>query len=118
MPNLARHVFLHPAARAIHPDWVAAADEQVNHLRAATTRWGSDDGFAALMGELRLAYEVLLLPDHGEQRLITWLPGDDATALALETAMDGSAAVSPARAPHHRVAARAVRLRHRSEGPG
>ena len=36
VPNLARHVFLHPDARTVYPDWVAAADEQVSRLRAAT----------------------------------------------------------------------------------
>lgn len=55
VPNLARHVFLHPVARTVYPDWVAAADEQVSRGRAATARWGDDDGFAALMDELRSA---------------------------------------------------------------
>ena len=33
------------------------------------------------LGRLRLNYEVLLLPDDvDEQRLITWLPADEATA--------------------------------------
>jgi transcriptional regulator with XRE-family HTH domain len=115
VPNLARHVFLHPSARTVYPDWMAAADEQVSRLRAATGRWGDDESFAALMdelrtapdfierwsvfattekrrgttrivcpdiGRLRLNYEVLLLPDDvDEQRLITWLPADDATAV-------------------------------------
>ena len=86
-------------------------------MRAAAARWGDDDGFAALMDDLRAVpdfirrwssfptsdrrrggtyiahpdlgnlhfnYEVLLLPDDVDgQRLITWLPGDDATGLAL-----------------------------------
>jgi hypothetical protein len=34
-------------------------------------------------GQLRLAFEVLLLPDDGDQRLITWMPADDQTAQAL-----------------------------------
>ena len=130
VPNLARHVFLHPAARAVYPDWVAVADEQVSRLRAATARWGDDDGFAALMNELRTApnfterwsivtttekrrgtsqvlhpdlgrlrlnYEVLRLPDDvDEQRLITWLPADDATAVALAHAGDTLVPTSPA----------------------
>jgi hypothetical protein len=117
VPNLARHVFLHPDARTVYPDWVTAADEQVSRLRAATARWGDDHDFAMLMDELRAApdfndrwsifattdkrrgtthivhpnlgrlrvnYEVLLLPDDiDEQRLITWLPADDATVTAL-----------------------------------
>ena len=59
VPNLARHVFLHPSARAVYPDWVAAADEQVSRLRAATTRWGDDHEFAALMDELRTAPDFI-----------------------------------------------------------
>jgi transcriptional regulator with XRE-family HTH domain len=53
VPNLARHVFLHPSARTVYSDWTAAADEQVGRLRAATGRWGDDESFAALMDELR-----------------------------------------------------------------
>jgi hypothetical protein len=116
-PNLARHVFLHPAARSVYPDWETAADEQVGRLRAASLRRSDDDGFTALMdelrttpefnarwsgfgtsekrrgmkhlrhphlGDLRLNYEELLLADEmDEQRLITWLPADDATHAAL-----------------------------------
>jgi transcriptional regulator with XRE-family HTH domain len=130
VPNLARHVFLHPDARTVYPDWGAAADEQISRLRAANARWGEDDAFTALMDELRTApefierwsifaatekrrgttrivhpdlgrlrfnYEVLLLPDDlDEQRLITWLPADDATALALARAGDTAVPTSPA----------------------
>jgi len=130
VPNLARHVFLHPAARTVYPDWTTAADEQVARLQAATNRWAGDDAFAALMdelrtapdfterwsrfaaserrrgvtqlrhpdiGRLRLNYEVLLLPDDvDEQRLITWLPADDATAVALAGTGDWAAPTSPA----------------------
>ncbi|MEA2972518.1 MAG: hypothetical protein QOG82_976 [Actinomycetota bacterium] len=117
VPNLARHVFLHPGGRTAYPEWQAAADEQVSRLRGASGRWGDDPSFAALMDELRTApdfvdrwsdfgtvekrrgtkrvahpdlgplrfnYEVLLLPDDDtEQRLVTWLPADNATAVAL-----------------------------------
>jgi transcriptional regulator with XRE-family HTH domain len=130
LPNLARHVFLHPQARTVYPDWMAAADEQVSRLRAAAARWGDDDDFKALMddlrtarefnerwslfaatekrrgtrriahpdlGPLRLNYEVLLLPDDvDEQRLITWLPADDATAAALSHVDDNAVPSSPA----------------------
>lgn len=130
VPNLARHVFLHPDARTFYPDWPGAADEQVSRLRAATARWGDDDGFAALMDELRSApdfverwsifaptekrrgtmrvvhpafgglrfnYEVLLLADDvDEQRLVTWLPADDATAAALARGGNMSFPTSPA----------------------
>jgi transcriptional regulator with XRE-family HTH domain len=129
-PNLARHVFLHPEARTIYPDWTSAADEQVSRLRAATTRWGDDHDFAILMDELRTApefnerwsifattdkrrgttrlahpdlgplrlnYEVLLLPDDiDDQRLITWLPADDVTAIALARTGDTAVPTSPA----------------------
>ncbi|MEY2453361.1 MAG: hypothetical protein QOD92_2935 [Acidimicrobiaceae bacterium] len=129
-PNLARHVFLHPSARTVYPDWVAAADEQVSRLRAATNRWGDDEGFVALMDELRAApdftdrwavfattekrrgtthivhpdlgrlhlnYEVLLLPDDiDEQRLVTWLPADEATATALAGIKSTAVPTSPA----------------------
>lgn len=130
MPNLARHVFLHPGARTIYPDWLAAADQQVSRLRAASARWGDDEGFAALMDELRdapgfaerwagfaatekrrgatrighpdlgglrFAYEELLLPDDvDEQRLVTWLPADDATSTAIAVTADGNVPTSPA----------------------
>ena len=129
-PNLARHVFLHPQARTVYPDWIAAADEQVSRLRAAAGRWGDDDDFKALiddlrtlpefnerwslfattekrrgtrliahpdLGRLRLNYEVLLLADDvDEQRLITWLPADDATANALSHVGDNAVPSSPA----------------------
>jgi transcriptional regulator with XRE-family HTH domain len=48
-------------------------------------------------GELRIAYDVLLLPDDGEQRLTTWLPADDATAHALDGLLDAATPSSPAR---------------------
>jgi transcriptional regulator with XRE-family HTH domain len=129
-PNLARHVFLHPNARTVYPDWTVTADEQVSRLRAATGRWGDDASFTALMnelrtvpafverwsifatsdkrrgttrivhpdlGRLRLNYEVLLLPDDVDgQRLITWLPADDATAAALARVGDTAVPTSPA----------------------
>jgi transcriptional regulator with XRE-family HTH domain len=57
--NLARHVFLHPSARAVYSDWVAVADQQVSRLRAAATRWGDDHEFAALIDELRTAPEFV-----------------------------------------------------------
>jgi len=129
VPNLARHVFLHPNARVVYPDWPAAADEQVIRLRVAGVRCADDGRLTELidelrqvpefatrwslftaserhrgttrlvhpeLGELRVAYEVLLLPDDGEQRLVTWLPADDATASALAAALDGAGPVSPA----------------------
>jgi transcriptional regulator with XRE-family HTH domain len=130
VPNLARHVFLHPSAPSVYPDWIVAADEQVSRLRAATDRAGDDEIFAALMAELRTApafverwsivpttekrrgtkrirhpdigalrlnYEVLLLPDDVEgQRLVTWLPADDATTNALARIGETAVPRSPA----------------------
>jgi transcriptional regulator with XRE-family HTH domain len=130
VPNLARHVFLDPSARAVYPAWEAVADEQVGRLRAAAARWGDDDSFVALInelrtapdfierwsslatpekrrgttriahpdiGELRLNYEELLLADDvDEQRLVTWLPADDATAAALARVGDAAVPTSPA----------------------
>jgi transcriptional regulator with XRE-family HTH domain len=50
------------------------------------------------LGALRFDYEVLLLaPDDDEQRLVTWLPADDATAVALAGTGDRAAPTSPAR---------------------
>ncbi|MEA3020815.1 MAG: hypothetical protein QOI47_2339 [Actinomycetota bacterium] len=129
-PNLARHVFLHPSAHTVYRDWIAAADEQVSRLQAASSRWGDDETFAALMdelrtapvfverwslfattekrrgttrivhpdaGRLRLDYEVLLLADDiDEQRLVTWLPADDATVHALTRTGDTAVPTSPA----------------------
>jgi transcriptional regulator with XRE-family HTH domain len=46
-------------------------------------------------GELRVAYDVLVLPD-GDQRLITWLPADEATAASLRGLLAGAAPASPA----------------------
>ena len=54
-PNLARHVFLHPSARTVYPDWLAVADQQVSRLRTASARWGDDHDFAALIDELQTA---------------------------------------------------------------
>ena len=49
------------------------------------------------LGRLRLDYEVLLLPDDvDEQRLVTWLPADDATAIALARTGDAAVPTSPA----------------------
>jgi hypothetical protein len=47
-------------------------------------------------GDLRLAYDVLALPDDGEQRLVTWLPADEATGASLQVLLAGTAPASPA----------------------
>jgi transcriptional regulator with XRE-family HTH domain len=49
------------------------------------------------MGGLRFNYEVLLLAnDVDEQRLVTWLPADRATLMALANTFDTAVPVSPA----------------------
>ena len=58
-PNLARYVFLHRDARTVYPDWMAAADDQVARLRAASVRWGDNERFATLMDELRTATDFV-----------------------------------------------------------
>ena len=47
------------------------------------------------VGELRIAFESLVLADD-DQRLVTWLPADDATAAAMRTAVAAPEPVSPA----------------------
>jgi transcriptional regulator with XRE-family HTH domain len=59
-----------------------------------TTRWWSHDvtskrrGTKVLIhpraGSLRIDYEVLMLADDSDQRMITWLPADDATQRAFD----------------------------------
>jgi transcriptional regulator with XRE-family HTH domain len=46
-------------------------------------------------GELRVAYEVLLLPDDGDQRLVTWLSADQASGASFNAALAGGPAMSP-----------------------
>jgi transcriptional regulator with XRE-family HTH domain len=52
VPNLARFVFTHPAARRVFPEWRAAADEQAGRLRRAMTLWAHEDRVHSLVGEL------------------------------------------------------------------
>ena len=69
------------------------------------TRWPTHDVAATLrgnqrlvhpdVGELSIAFEALDLPDGGGQRLVTWLPADDATAAAIRFAVTDNAAASP-----------------------
>jgi hypothetical protein len=48
-------------------------------------------------GRLRINYEVLLPDEADEQRLMAWLPADDATTEAFATLDDTTRASSPAR---------------------
>lgn len=48
------------------------------------------------VGELRIAAEVLLLPDELDQRLVAWLPADEATEAAIARAVRLEVPSSPA----------------------
>jgi transcriptional regulator with XRE-family HTH domain len=48
------------------------------------------------VGELRLATEVLLLPDDHDQRLVAWLPADEVTEAAVARAVRLEVPSSPA----------------------
>jgi transcriptional regulator with XRE-family HTH domain len=50
--NLARHVFLHPAARDVYVDWEAVARDTVGVLRRAAAQYPEDEELEALVGEL------------------------------------------------------------------
>jgi hypothetical protein len=47
--------------------------------RTGVERWVHPD-----VGDVRLAYETLELPDAGDQRLVVYLPADDAASTALD----------------------------------
>jgi transcriptional regulator with XRE-family HTH domain len=57
--------------------------------RTGVERWAHLE-----VGELRLAYESLELPDPDEQRLVVYLASDDATAAALDRLTDQHPAAS------------------------
>ncbi|GAA3223374.1 helix-turn-helix domain-containing protein [Nonomuraea helvata] len=113
-PSFARFVFTDPRARDVYPDWDAVATQQVAIIkcaaglgdphvaaladeltvtaggpfvellttpgvpeRAGVQRWAHPEA-----GELRLAYEALELAD--DQRLIAYLPADEASSAALD----------------------------------
>jgi hypothetical protein len=76
-------------------DFGALLDELLSVPEFAA-RWATHDVAATLrgnqqllhpdLGELSIAYETLELPDGGGQRLITWLPADEATAVRFGVA--------------------------------
>ncbi|HET6949136.1 MAG TPA: helix-turn-helix domain-containing protein [Acidimicrobiales bacterium] len=83
---------------AVRPD-VPRDHDLVTHLAAAggadfTDRWaarpvvrkrtGTKRVAHPEVGELRLAFETLQLADADDQRLVVYLPGDEATAAALD----------------------------------
>ncbi|MBO9520636.1 MAG: helix-turn-helix transcriptional regulator [Nocardioidaceae bacterium] len=51
--NLARHIFLEPAARTLHVDWERAARDTVGILRLAAQRPPLEDDLVALVRDLR-----------------------------------------------------------------
>lgn len=84
--------------------------DELTSLKDFATRWsahtmtekqrGSTRLAHPQLGELRVAFEVMQLPDEGEQRMIAWLPGDEVTAVALRTLADQPWAAGT---PHLRV---------------
>jgi hypothetical protein len=83
----------------------------IDELRAGSEqfalRWATHDvaekhrGIKRLVhpaaGEIRVAYEVLLLPDDNEQRLISWLPADEQSVAVMSRLLSVGEPVSPAR---------------------
>jgi transcriptional regulator with XRE-family HTH domain len=66
---------------------VTAGTEFTDRLKAAPSlpeRAGVQRLVHPAVGELRLAYEILQLPDADDQRLVVYLPADDATSTALD----------------------------------
>jgi hypothetical protein len=94
---------LHAAARnwGDDPAFGALLEELLSEPEFAA-RWATHDVSATLrgtqqlhhpdIGELSIAYETLDLPDGGGQRVITWLPADDATATAIRIAITDTTA--------------------------
>ncbi len=64
--NVARYVFLDPAARDLYPQWAAVAAETVAHLRLDAGRHPDDPLLTALVGELSVRSEEFrrLWADH------------------------------------------------------
>lgn len=86
---------LREALRADDPEGAAlAADLAAVGGEAFTSRWAARPvlrkrtGIKHLVhpevGELRVAFETLQLPDADDQRLVVYLPADEATATALD----------------------------------
>ena len=87
--------------RGYEPGFTALVDE-LQQVPAFVERWSSHQvvekrrGTKRLrhpvVGELRVAYEVLVSPGDGDLRLITWLPADEASDDAIRRAVvEGSA---------------------------
>jgi hypothetical protein len=89
--NLARHVFLHPAARDVYVDWESVAHDTVGVLRRAAAQYPDDEQLEALVGELSVKSAEFArwwakADIHEKQALLTYVaePGSkSATALTL-----------------------------------
>ncbi|MBU3060086.1 hypothetical protein KO481_00895 [Nocardia sp. NEAU-G5] len=55
--NIARHIFLDPAARALYTEWDRCTGDTVGQLRLAAGRYPDDPQLAALIGELAMRSE-------------------------------------------------------------
>ena len=79
---------------------VDALIEELLHVPEFASRWaahsvaekrgGAKRIVHPSVGELRVTFETLLLPDDAYLRLITWLPADEHTASAMLTAATGT----------------------------
>ncbi len=61
VPNLVRHLFLHPDARTTYPDWDHTADAQVARFRTAHRQLEQEPAFQGLLSEL------LAVPEFAER---------------------------------------------------
>lgn len=61
VPNLVRHLFLHPDARTIYPDWDRTADAQVARFRTVHRQLEQEPAFQAALAEL------LAVPEFAER---------------------------------------------------
>jgi transcriptional regulator with XRE-family HTH domain len=62
----------------------AAFSDRYRRVTGGEPRSGVERLRHPAVGELRLAYESLALPDPDQQQLVTYLPADDATSAALD----------------------------------
>jgi transcriptional regulator with XRE-family HTH domain len=83
--NLARHVFLDPAARDVYATWDQVAHDTVGVLRRAAVQWPDDEGIEALVGELSVHSPVFARwwakgevheKSHGSKRYVHPLVGE------------------------------------------
>jgi transcription regulator MmyB-like protein len=85
---------LHAGAAAADTDLADLVADVSAAGPAFTDRWAAPAAYTKRtglrrvvhpdVGELRIAFETLQLPDPDEQRLVVWLPADAATSAALD----------------------------------